>query len=123
MARRSGAARRRPGRPVPPGPATRRRRGGSLRSGAVRRASLLLLARGLGAEPLLLLAQLGRERLAEVLGLEHLTELDRRALALTRTGPGHALHPLDRLLLRLHLDDPEARDQLLRLGERAVGDC
>src|SRR4051794_10242348 len=94
---------------------------GAVRSArARRRPSLLLLARGLGAEALLLLAQLGRECLAEVLGLEDLTELDRRALALTRTGPGHALHPLDRLLLRLHLDDPEAGDQLLGLGERPV---
>ena len=33
---------------------------------------------------------------------------------------GCALDPLDRLVERLHLPQPEARDQLLRLGERAV---
>src|SRR4051794_23924061 len=91
------------------------RAGGGRSAPARLRLPLPLLRLGLGAQPLLLLAQLGRERLAEVLGLEHLAELDRRALTLTRTGPGHALHPLDRLFLRLHLDDPEAGDQLLRL--------
>ena len=35
---------------------------------------------------------------------------------------GGALDPLDRLVLRLHLDQPEAGDQLLRLGERPVDD-
>ena len=33
-----------------------------------------------------------------------------------------ARRPLDRLLLRLHLDQPVAADDLLRLGERAVDD-
>src|SRR5213596_1625424 len=33
-----------------------------------------------------------------------------------------ALDPFDRLFLRLHLPQPEARDQLLGLGERPVDD-
>src|SRR4051794_32908579 len=34
---------------------------------------------------------------------------------------GAALRPFDRLFLRLHLDQPEAADHLLRLGEWSVG--
>ena len=60
---------------------------------------------------------LGRELGAEVLGLEHLADLDLRVL---QHRVGAALDPLDRLVLRAHLPQPEAGDQLLGLGERAV---
>ena len=66
---------------------------------------------------LLLLPQLGRELLAEVLRLEHLADLD---LALALVGVGAALDPLDRLVQRLHLNQPEAGDQLLGLREGTV---
>src|SRR4051812_6271342 len=77
---------------------------------------LPLPLRGLRAQPFLLLTQLGRELVSEVVALEDLTQLDIAFLE------GNALRPLDRLLLRLHLPDPVAGDELLRLGERAVGD-
>src|SRR5262245_8398156 len=77
-------------------------------------------AKGL-AEPLLLFPLLGREDLGrEVRSLEHLANLD-LGLA-TRVGLGATLDPFDRLFPRLHLDHPEAGDQLLRLGEGPVGD-
>src|SRR4029079_11369721 len=64
------------------------------------RASALL---DLRADPLLLLAQLGRELVAELLHLIDLADLDLR-------GAGHrvraALDPLERLLERLALPDP-----------------
>src|SRR4051794_27014595 len=82
---------------------------------------LLLQLRRLRPQALLLLAELRRELVAEVLGLEDLADLDVGALSLPRTRTRHPLHPLDRLFLRLDLDDPEAGDQLLGLGERAVG--
>src|SRR6266498_3562767 len=75
----------------------------------------LLLPGRLRADALLLLPELRRERLAEVLRLEYLPDLD--------LGPAverSALQPLDRLFLRLHLPQPEAGDELLRLGERPV---
>src|SRR5690606_34853554 len=80
------------------------------------RASRLLLRGRLLAQTRLVLADLGRGRLAEVLDLEHLPDLD---LAIVE---GDALDPLDRLLLRLDLDQPEPGDQLLRLGEGPVDD-
>src|SRR5262249_29200644 len=64
-------------------------------------------------------AHLGRERIAEVLGLEDLADLD---LAFFVMRIRTALHPLDRLVPRLHLPDPEARDELFRFGERSVDD-
>src|SRR3954462_597918 len=76
----------------------------------------LLALLGLGTQPLLLLTQLGRERLAEVLGLDELTQLD---LAVAEGG---SLQPLDRLLPGLHLPDPVPGADLLRLAERSVGD-
>src|SRR3954447_19402213 len=82
---------------------------------AMRGLGLLpLLLGGLLAQPLLLVAQLGGELLAEVVGLDELAQLH---LAVRERG---ALQPLERLLLRLHLPDPVAGDELLRLGERAV---
>src|SRR5689334_19271631 len=83
---------------------------------AVRVQGALLLG-DLLANAVLLGAQLGRELLAEVLGLEDLADLD---LRFARHGIGGALDPLDGFLERAHLEDPEARDQLLGLGERPV---
>src|SRR5204862_7474891 len=77
------------------------------------------LARDLRAKPLFLLAQLRGELGAEILGLEHLADLDLR-VAVHRIRA--ALDPFDGLFLRTHLPDPEARDQLLGLGERTVDD-
>src|SRR3569832_2178656 len=74
--------------------------------------------RCLRAQPLFLLAQFGRELGAEIGGIEHLANFDHRFLAGHRIGT--ALDPFDRLVLRLALPQPEARDQLLRLGERSV---
>src|SRR5690606_7232940 len=84
--------------------------------GAGRRASRVLLLRRLGAEARLALPDLRRGGLAEVLDLEHLPDLDLTIVE------GDALDPLDRLLLRLDLDQPEPGDQLLRLGEGPVDD-
>src|SRR6266566_3291565 len=75
---------------------------------------LLLLGR-LRADSLLLLAELGCECLTEVLRLEHLPDLD-----LGSPVEGSALQPLDRLFPRLHLPQPEAGDELLRLREGSV---
>src|SRR5438309_3420729 len=72
---------------------------------------------GLRAQALLLLSELERELGPEVFRLEHLANLD---LRLAREGIRTALDPFDRLLLRLYLPQPEAGDQLLRLGERPV---
>src|SRR5262245_40654927 len=82
------------------------------------RASELCVRRDLLADPLLLLAELGRELGAEVVGLEHLPNLDLALLAGHRVG--RALHPLDGLFLGARLDQPEPRDQLLGLAERTV---
>src|SRR5947207_10842249 len=57
----------------------------------------------------------------EVGRLEHLANLNLGLL--TRTmGGGSARGPGDRLFFRLHIDQPESGDQLLRLSERPVGD-
>src|SRR5215213_10942094 len=77
----------------------------------------LLLGADLRPDPLLLLPELGSELRPEILGLEHLANLD-LALALVRVG--RALDPLDGLLLGPDLQQPEACDQLLGLGERPV---
>src|SRR6266487_5406277 len=75
----------------------------------------------LRAQALFLLPELGRERLAEVLRLEHLANLDLDLLTVgVGTIEGGALEPLDRLFLRLHLPQPEAGHQLLGLCERSV---
>src|SRR5829696_9951006 len=81
------------------------------------RKDLLTEPRSLRHDASLLLAQLGREGLAEVVGLEHRADLD---LSLRELSEGAALHPIDSLLHRLHLPEPEAADQLLSLGEWAV---
>src|SRR2546426_6475827 len=69
----------------------------------------------LPAQALLSLPHLGRERRTEVVRLEDLANLDLEAVL-----EGRTLEPLDGLFLGLHLPDPEAGDQLLRLGERSV---
>src|SRR6185437_2800115 len=104
--------------------AAARRRAGPTRSGTPPRrrdarrwppwpppVAVLVLGFNLRAQPLLGLRELGGERRAEVRRVEDLPELERRAL-----GEGRASHPGDGLVLRLHLDQPEAGDQLLRLG-------
>src|SRR5215217_8194159 len=88
-------------------------------------SGLLLLLFDLRAEALLLLAEFGRELRAEVRSLEDGANLYLRDLAVAGValvGGGDALDPLDGLLQRAHLPEPEARDQLLRLGEGAVDD-
>src|SRR5262249_12093263 len=94
----------------------RRRCPGSSRSPAPPSRRGSPLGRYLLPQPLLLLPELGRELGAEVFGLEHLTDLDFGAAV-----KGGALEPLDRFILRLALPEPEACDQLLRLGEGPVG--
>src|SRR6266480_4708183 len=74
----------------------------------------LILGRPL-AQPLVGLAQLRRQLLAEVVGLEDLAQLDLDAAVERRS-----LEPLDRLLARRALPDPVAGDDLLGLGERTV---
>src|SRR5437667_10957500 len=56
----------------------------------------------LGAQALLLLPDLGRERRTEVVRLEDLANLDLEAVL-----EGRTLEPLDRLFLGLHLPQPE----------------
>jgi hypothetical protein len=58
----------------------------------------------------------------KVLQLVELAYLDLGFLALP-CGVGKAPGPLHRFLLRLHLDERVAGDQLLGLGERAVDDA
>src|SRR5262249_55828947 len=83
-----------------------------------RPASGLLSPRfDLVAELRFTLAKLGRELPAEVLRLE-----DRPDLDLDTAAERRLLHPLHRLVARCRLEDPAARDYLLRLGERAVDD-
>src|SRR5436190_7363425 len=72
-----------------------------------------------GAQALFLGSHFGGELGAEVLGLEHLADLDGGLRA--RDGR-HALDPRDRLVLRLALPHPEAGDELLGFRERAVDD-
>src|SRR6185437_5644181 len=69
------------------------------------------------AHALLGFEQLGCEGVAEVRGLVHTTDLDHRTVRHRR-----ALHPRDRLVLRLDLPEPEPGDQFLRLGERTIDD-
>src|SRR3954468_15452323 len=83
---------------------------------AVLPPSALLLRLDGGAQLILLLAQLGGELLAEVLGLGDLAHLD------LGVAEGCLLHPLEHLLAGGDLQDPEARDELLGLGERPVDD-
>src|SRR5207244_2161076 len=79
-----------------------------------RRRHRLAVRLGLLPQARLLLAQLGSELLAEVLSLEDRTDLDDRLAAGHRVRD--ALDPLNRLVERLHLPHPVAREQLLGLG-------
>src|ERR1700759_2117521 len=83
-------------------------------------SALTRLALDVRADALLALAHLRRHDLTEVLGLEDLPDLDLR-IALHRVRA--ALDPLDRLLHRADLPQPEAGDQLLGLRERPVHDA
>src|SRR5690348_238938 len=69
------------------------------------------------AQALFPFAQFRGEFLAEILGLEYLPDLHFGAVV-----ERCALQPFDGLFLRLALPQPEAGDQLLGLGEWAVGD-
>src|SRR5256886_1266714 len=80
----------------------------------LRQTRLIPLFAGLGAQPLLLLAELRLERGTEVVRLEHLANLHFALLE------GRPLQPFDRLVQRFHLPQPETGDQLFRLGERPV---
>src|ERR1051326_2547771 len=62
------------------------------------------------------MTQFGGELFAEILRLEDLPDFH---FGLFERG---ALEPVDRLIPRLHLPYPEARDQLFGLAERPVGD-
>src|ERR1700712_2527942 len=81
-----------------------------------RKSGRLLLA-CLRAQPRFLFAEFGRQRLAEILGFENLPDFDLRAAAERR-----ALHPLGGLLQRLHLNQPEARDEIAGHRERPLAD-
>src|SRR5262249_3441536 len=61
-----------------------------------------------------------RRRFREFLGLVHLADLDLGVFARIRVRA--AQRQVDGFLARLHVHDPEAADQLLGLGERAVDD-
>src|SRR5580692_3171114 len=76
-----------------------------------------LMLGGALAQPLVGLAQLRRQPLAEVARLEDLAQLDLDTAAERRP-----LEPLDRLIARRALPDPIARDDLLGLCERTVDD-
>src|SRR5688572_30030687 len=69
------------------------------------------------AELLVVLDDLGRHRVAEILDLVERTDLD---LARPHHRVGAALHPLGRLVHVLDFPQPIAGDQLARLGERAI---
>src|SRR5262245_6180256 len=86
------------------------------RAGAASALAVFLVC--LCAELRVLLAEpAGRIDRREVFVREELTDLERAAL-----GGRRAAHPGDRLVERLALDDGEARNELLRLGERTVLD-
>src|SRR5688572_8424805 len=80
----------------------------------------LLPSLELRTEAVFLRSQLRRELFAEVLGLEQRTYFERRLLA------GHRVRaapdPFERFFHRLHLPQPESRDQFLGLGEGSIND-
>ena len=71
-----------------------------------------LLRRHLRTQALLLVSEFGRKLVTEVFRFEHLANLD---FSVFERG---ALEPLERLLLRRDLPDPEARDQIGRASCR-----
>jgi hypothetical protein len=84
------------------------------RPGMITVKSVLLLPR-LRAETLLLLAQFGRQCLAEILGVEDLPDFDLGAVIERRP-----LHPFDRLVQRFDLDQPETGNQIAGKAERTA---
>src|SRR5437763_11238949 len=80
------------------------------------RSGSVLARREALALALFLRLELRRQVGAEVLRLEHAADLDLLVALLERRAPD----PLDGLLHGLHLPQPEAADQLLGLGERAI---
>src|SRR5687767_7539649 len=76
----------------------------------------MLARRCLLPDSLLLLPELGRKLLAEVLRFEHLPELH---LTLPEWRP---LQPLDGLLLGSHLPQPEPGNELLCFGKWTIRD-
>src|SRR5687767_2144843 len=68
-----------------------------------------------GPQPLLPSPQLRRELGAEVFCFENRADFDFGVAA-----KGRALQPVDRLVDRVHLPDPETCDQLLCFSERSV---
>src|SRR6478735_3520233 len=90
--------------------------GGSEASAPRNDRQFLLLPR-LRAEAYLLLAQFRRQGLSKILGIEDLPDFDFSAAVERR-----ALHPIDRLVQRLHLNQPEARDEIADHGERPMRD-
>src|SRR5438552_10125486 len=96
-----------------------RRASRRIAAGTPSRATLALgVARHLLADALLLLAQLRREFRAEILGLEHLPDLDLRFRAGKRVGA--ALHPVDGFVQGLHLQHPEPREGIPGERERPL---
>src|SRR5829696_5940954 len=73
--------------------------------------------RSLRHDASLLLAQLGREGLAEVVGLEHRANFD---VAWAGHRVRAALHPCDRLFHVLDLPQPKSGDELAGFGEGPV---
>src|SRR5215216_2623661 len=75
------------------------------------------LVRGPGAQALFLPAQFGGQRLAKILRGKHLADFDLGAAVEWR-----ALHPVDRLIQRFGLDQPETADEVAGVIERAATD-
>src|SRR6266481_826123 len=69
----------------------------------------------LGTQTLFLLTQFRRQRLAEILCIEDLPDFDFSTTVEWRT-----LHPVDRLVQRLDLDEPEAGDEIIGHSKRAM---
>src|SRR5215813_12009763 len=86
---------------------------------SVRQVSSPLVLLRLRAHARVPLAHFRRGGIAEVLDLEQWPDLD---LAFLLVRIGAALDPVDRLLKRRHFPQPEAGNELLGLGEGAVGD-
>src|SRR5260221_9545875 len=76
---------------------------------------VLLLPR-LRAEALFLFAQFGRQHLAEIVGIKDLPDFDFSSAVERR-----ALHPRDRLIQRLGLDQQEAGDEIAGSAEGTIG--
>src|SRR5262252_7948635 len=77
----------------------------------------LFRERRLGANPILFLLHVGRERVAEVLGFEYLPQFDDDSTAERRL-----LDPRDGFVHRLDLPQPEAGNEFFRFSERTVDD-